>query len=501
VDNRSRRSRVTPLALLRALFGLAGDRRGNIAAMTALLIVPLVGAMGLAVEVSDWYLTQRAIQNAADSGAIAAALNNGQKCADGTTMATGATTLTCSSPIKTHCSASSETFDCAAVATAAKYNLTDNLNTVTVTASFLTSGCPKSAPTCYEIAIQKSLPVRLMGLVGFKATSQIIKASAVSEPNGTARTYCILSLVTGDGSAGSANAGITEKGGGNGTDSTGCNLASDGGASCNNANHQIGDIVDSFAGPWANCAPNGPPNKNSQLTSTISDDAYRALDTNVSKFAGTCPSFAGSGTYTVTLASQCVVTGNLQVPSPPKKGAPTVLQVATAAGGSVLVIKNGTLDLNGGTFQVISGGGLTIIFTGGGSSSPYPSGSGTFDSYGPDLASGNTFAGISIYDDPLTYNTAFNMTYTGNSPTWNVTGLIYMPNADVTLKGDIGFASDAAANSQLCFSLVDQTFQSNGNWAIYPAKSGSGGIQSQCTNAGLTPPTSNLSGGVLSLIK
>src|SRR5438270_40200 len=37
----------------------------------------LIGAMGLAAEVSYWRLHQRAMQNAADAAAIAAATNNG----------------------------------------------------------------------------------------------------------------------------------------------------------------------------------------------------------------------------------------------------------------------------------------------------------------------------------------------------------------------------------------------------------------------------------------
>ena len=46
------------------------DRRGNIAALTAMLIVPLVGVMGLATETGSWFLIQRAEQNAADSAVL-----------------------------------------------------------------------------------------------------------------------------------------------------------------------------------------------------------------------------------------------------------------------------------------------------------------------------------------------------------------------------------------------------------------------------------------------
>src|SRR5215467_13776439 len=51
------------------------DRSGNVAIMSSFLMVPLVGTIGLGFEVSNWYLTTRAMQNAADAAAIAAATN------------------------------------------------------------------------------------------------------------------------------------------------------------------------------------------------------------------------------------------------------------------------------------------------------------------------------------------------------------------------------------------------------------------------------------------
>ena len=42
-----------------------------------LLIVPLVGALGIGFEVSNWYMNGRGMQNAADAAALAAATNGG----------------------------------------------------------------------------------------------------------------------------------------------------------------------------------------------------------------------------------------------------------------------------------------------------------------------------------------------------------------------------------------------------------------------------------------
>jgi Flp pilus assembly protein TadG len=62
--------------LLRGLHRLFRDSRGNIGVMTAILIIPVVGALGLATEASGWFLVDRAEQSAADSAALAAAANN-----------------------------------------------------------------------------------------------------------------------------------------------------------------------------------------------------------------------------------------------------------------------------------------------------------------------------------------------------------------------------------------------------------------------------------------
>lgn len=53
--------------------GLIGDRAGNLAVMTALLMPVLIGATGLASDSVQWTLTRRALQRQADSAALAGA--------------------------------------------------------------------------------------------------------------------------------------------------------------------------------------------------------------------------------------------------------------------------------------------------------------------------------------------------------------------------------------------------------------------------------------------
>src|ERR1700722_3580754 len=62
-------------AVARQALRLGADRRGNVAMIMGLSMVPIVGALGLGFEVSNWYLQKHAMQNAADAATIAAATN------------------------------------------------------------------------------------------------------------------------------------------------------------------------------------------------------------------------------------------------------------------------------------------------------------------------------------------------------------------------------------------------------------------------------------------
>ena len=53
------------------------DRNGAAAILFAFAMPMLIGMLGLGFEVSNWYLTQRAMQNAADAAVLAAISNSG----------------------------------------------------------------------------------------------------------------------------------------------------------------------------------------------------------------------------------------------------------------------------------------------------------------------------------------------------------------------------------------------------------------------------------------
>ena len=88
-----------------------------------------------------------------------------------------------------------------------------------------------------------------------------------------------------------------------------------------------------------------------------------------------------------------------------------------------------------------------------------------------------TWSGIALYQDPA-LTSGVDMSAAGNSPTWNITGLIYLPKSNVQFSGSVNKAS----NGYSCFALISLTFQSNGTGNILEN-------QSQCAQAGLTLPS------------
>jgi hypothetical protein len=92
---------------------------------------------------------------------------------------------------------------------------------------------------------------------------------------------------------------------------------------------------------------------------------------------------------------------------------------------------------------------------------------------------------MAIYQDPK-LTKGVNLTYAGNSPTWDITGGVYMPNSDLTISGAINKSSNGA----VCFVMVAKDVTINGTGSIY-AQSPNG---SGCKTAGLSMPTATIPG-------
>ncbi len=169
--------------------------------------------------------------------------------------------------------------------------------------------------------------------------------------------------------------------------------------------------------------------------------------------------------------SQKIICGDLQLTGD------TTINVANG----LLVIENGQLDTNGYTLQTPSGSGLTVVFTGSNNASyqHIPTGGGTLDIAAP---SSGAWSGIAIYQDPnLTANV--DVSYAGNSPTWELSGMVYLPHASVTFSGAVSKSS----NGSYCFGMVVDNITVNGTADIFAG-------DNQCSSAGLVLPSGGARG-------
>jgi hypothetical protein len=147
--------------------------------------------------------------------------------------------------------------------------------------------------------------------------------------------------------------------------------------------------------------------------------------------------------------------------------------------GGVLIIWNGRLDTNGHTFRTVTGH-LTTIFAGSGSGGGYvhaPTGNGTLDFSAP---STGDWSGIAIYQAP-TLTSGVDVSEAGHRPTWNLTGMVYLPHASVTFSGAV---NKSATEGRACFGMVVDNIRVNGTGLGLDA----------CTDAGLEPPYRHVPG-------
>jgi Flp pilus assembly protein TadG len=431
------------LALGLAAFGgrlarLGKDRRGNVTVLMAFLLPVLLGALGLGFEVANWYMTTRAMQNAADSAAIAAATNGGSN------------------------------YDAEAKAVAAQYGYADGSNNVTVTGSD-TAACPSGGNTCYSVRIDTLVPIFLAEIVGYRGDATVNgvfnkNLSATSVARAGTTPMCMLALAS-SGAQGIRTTGAAS------ANMAGCSIMSDTTATC--SGHNLGADVGNAHGtnngcgvtqhsnvpvvadPYAGLASNIPTNNCSSYPQEPASQKDPALP----------PSNKWSGSK--TLSGNVIACGDQQL-----TGNVTI----NAPAGAVLVIENGQLDTNGYTLTTSSGSALTVVFSGdnSGSYTHAPTGGGTLDIAAPTTGS---WKGAAIYQDPK-LTSGVDVSAAGNSPAWDISGLVYLPHASVTLSG----AVNKASNGPSCFVLVADNVTVNGTGNILSH----GG----CPAAGLSMPTS-----------
>ena len=414
--------------------GMSADSRGSVAILMAFVLTALIGVAALGIEASAWFMTRHTLQNAADTAALAAAMN-GQS-----------------------------NYDTEAKAVTALYGIIDGTNGVTVTPSN-TAVCPSGGSNCYSVTITQTVPLFLAPVIGYLGDVVVngenrvaLAATAVAS---RANDYCVLALAS-SGAEGIHTNGAPK------ANLAGCNVMSNTSATCNghNLNADIGDAH----GTNTNCGTVQESNISvvtdpySQLAQRIPVNNCTAYPQEPSKKGTQLPaSNLWSGSYsnvgTQTICGDLQLTGDVTL---------------NGTGSLLLVIVNGQLDLNGYTLQTAPGTAVTIVFTGS-SSGGYthaPTGSGTLDIAPP--ATG-PWAGVAIYQDP-SLTSGVDISAAGNSPTWDITGLVYLPHASVTFSG----AVNKSSNGSSCFVLVVDNILINGTGSILS--------HSGCGSAGLVMP-------------
>src|SRR3989440_6170913 len=305
---------------------LLADERGAISVIMGVLMIPLVGALAIGFEVSNWYMTTRNMQNAADASAMAAATN------------------------------AKSNYDIEAKAVAARYGFVDGANSVTVAASN-TAGCPDGTNTCYSVTIAGFVPLLMSQIVGFqgdaivngtreKRLSSVAVAKAATQPE----ELCMVAL------AGSGAAQGIRTNGAPVANMNGCNVMSNTAAQCNGSNLGAGfglahgtssgcgvtpvSNVPAVADPYISRASNIPPVDPSNCPAGTSSYPQESKHGNSYSVAAT-NQLSGSLSLSAGNKFRCggqMLTAHTIINKPPRRPAP-------------LTIEHGQMDLHGHTLR------------------------------------------------------------------------------------------------------------------------------------------------------
>ena len=375
---------------------LRRDERGTVSLIMGLLIIPFMGFLAMGFEVSNWYLITRGMQNAADASVLAAAINN------------------------------SANYKTEANAVAALYGFVNGTNNVSIAVTN-TAACPSGGNNCYSVTISGYTPLLVSQIVGYQGNANLggslqksLSAVAVAKAATQPQDLCLLAL------AGSGTTPAIHTNGAPTGNMNGCDSMSNTAANCNG--HDLGLGIsfavgsnsgcgaaqlhnDAIADPYAHFATNIPALNTSGCNNTYPQETHQGNHYTVAT------SNQLSGTMTLTagnhfLCGDQLLTGNVTVNAP--------------ATGAVLIIENGQLDLNGNTFQTSSGSGLTVVFSGTNGSYTHAPTDNTNGSGGAlNIAAPNSgnWSGVAVYQDP-SLTSGVDVSAAGNSPTWDITGLI-----------------------------------------------------------------------------
>jgi Flp pilus assembly protein TadG len=300
----------------------------------------------------------------------------------------------------------------------------------------------------YLGSVSASVETTYLGVIGFNTMQVSVNSAAASA--GSSDNSCIFTL---DAGQGSADAGLTFNGAPK-LNLSNCSIRSNTSIRCNG--HDGSALVSYAAGTASGCS--------NQKTSAAIPDIYASLAGNISK---TCGMTAAGATWSV---GSTAPSGSAVIPV--SKGAYTEYHVCgdltlsgngsltgtSPASDKIIVVENGSLILANNANVSLTR--ATIVLTGANttaSSIQFPNGNGHAAtlSLSPSSGSDNPWQGVSIYQDPALTS--------GVDESWgpganiNVDGLLYLPNAGVTISGN------AASGNSACTKIVTKQFTTNGS--------------------------------------
>jgi Flp pilus assembly protein TadG len=410
----------------RLLRDFARRADGSVVPLLGLAMVPIIAALGAAVDYSRGNSVKASLQAALDSAVLAGAK-------DGT-----------SSWLQT-------------AGNAFNGNLAAKSSIV-------------SAPTfafdgnsTYTGQATATVPTLLVGLLGFSSLNVSVN-SVVAK--GNPDDSCILTLDQGQPRS---DVSLTMNGAPN-VNISGCSIRSNTSMNCNG--HSGGADASIAAGTTRGCS-------NPQNNAAAVPDIYAALAKNITPQCGSSrPGVTwsagssipqgvitvGNGGYTeyhvcgdLTISGSGYLTGN------------------PSNTDTVIVVENGSLNVaDGAQINTVR---TAIVLTGSNkyaSSINFPHGKGHAATLAvsPPTASGDPWQGVSIYQDPA-LTTSVDDTW-GPGATFNADGVVYLPHANLVIHGS------SASNNSRCTKLVVNSFTSNGSVNLNFAQTSSG-----CTALGM----------------
>ena len=398
-----------------------GSSHGSVLPLFALLAVPVLAAVGVAVDYSRAATVRSKLQSSLDTALLAGVKDGSEQWTN---------------------------------VAAAAFNTDAGALLATVAApSFSTDGNGG-----YTASVSANVATNFMTIFAVNSVA-VAASSSVLSP--APENSCILTLDsgkalsdTGMNFAGAPSIALS-----------GCNVRSNTSLNCNG--HDAAASQSVAAGTATGCA-------NPKSNARVVPDIYTKLATNITPLCGglslgvswdASSTNIPSGVRTVSQATytEYHVCGDLTL-----TGTGTLINSAPTA-DSVIVIENGNLIL--ANHAVVSTVRTAIVMTGVGNSVGYidfPNGNGQSAtlSLSPPLSPADPWRGIALYQNPnLTTNVSSRW---GPGATFNADGVVYMPYADITASGV------AASGNYHCSKIVTHTFSTNGNVDLNFAQAGGG---------------------------